>query len=62
MGEYLYQIMFIGGKAIAFQADEVNEYGNDLEFTVDGAIVAQFNKNNIAGYLVAGVNSGKDER
>ena len=57
-GEFLYQVVLISGRAIRFYADVVEEYGNDLEFKLDGETVAQFNKNNIAGYLILGVNDG----
>ena len=52
----LFQIFFINGKGISFNADEVQEYGDDFTFVLDETTVAQFEKKNIAGYVIARVN------
>ena len=51
----LFQIFFINGKGISFNADEVQEYGDDFTFVLDETTVAQFEKKNIAGYVIARV-------
>ena len=52
----LFQIFFINGKGISFNSDEVQEYGDDFTFVLDETTVAQFEKKNIAGYVIARVN------
>ena len=56
MEQLLYQIFFINGKGISFYADGVQEFGDDFTFVLDGTTVAQFEKKNIAGYVIARVN------
>lgn len=41
----------INGRYIQFEADRVQEYGDDYTFYLDGGVVAEFNKKNIAGYI-----------
>lgn len=56
MKEYLYQIMFYNGKAIRFYANEVMEVQTKYVFVHEGETVEEFNKQNIAGWLILGVN------
>lgn len=46
-----YQIMFINGRAIAFEADSVIDSEGAYEFYIDGEVVAEFDTHNIAGYI-----------
>ena len=41
----------INGRIVCFDADEVRDYGESYAFFVDGEIVGEFKKNNIAGYI-----------
>lgn len=52
----LFQIFFINGKGISFCTDKVEEYANDYLFVLDDMTVAQFDKKNVAGYVIARVN------
>lgn len=56
MGEFLYQVMFMNGKAVRFYADNCEECQTQVVFYVDGAVVASFNETVIAGYMILGVN------
>jgi hypothetical protein len=46
-----YIVVMINGRYIQFEADRVQEYGDDYTFYLDGDVVAEFNKKNIAGYI-----------
>lgn len=56
MGEFLYQVMFANGRVIQFYADSIEDYGSTYTFKVNGDTIAEFQQNNIAGYLIVGVN------
>ena len=48
--------MFYNGKAIRFYANEVMEVQTKYVFVHEGETVEEFNKQNIAGWLILGVN------
>lgn len=60
MGEFLYQVMFYNGKGVRFYADGIIEIADKYAFLLNGDTIAEFNKTNIAGYQILGVN--EDER
>lgn len=45
-------VITVNGKYFDFDADEVKDYGGEYAFYLEGEIVAEFMKNNIAGYIM----------
>ena len=60
MGVYLYQVVTINGKIIAFEADEVDSDDDRHTFLVGGEVVAEFERKNIAGYFTVEIIEGED--
>lgn len=54
MGRLLYQIILINGREVEIEADEIEEEDGGYVFTEEGEVVAEFTKNNIAGYNLCG--------
>ena len=50
--ENLYLVTFINGKMVEFNADEMECEDGVYTFWLDGEVVAQFKRDNIAGYIV----------
>lgn len=46
----IYQIIFINGRAIEFTADEFEFEDGVYRFLIDGEVIAEFVRNNIAGF------------
>lgn len=46
----IYQIMFINGRAIEFAADDFEFEDGVYRFLIDGEVIAEFVRNNIAGF------------
>ena len=61
MGEYLYQVVTINGKMIAFEADQVISDDERHTFMVDGEVVGEFERKNIAGYFESPLEEIDDE-
>lgn len=47
----MFYIVTINGKIIAFQADEVESDDDRHSFKMDGEVVGEFERKNIAGYF-----------
>lgn len=61
MGAYLYQVVTINGKIIAFEADEVESDVERHIFLIGGEVVAEFERKNIAGYFTLEIeDDGED--
>ena len=56
MGSFLYQVMFMNGKAVRFYADNCTDFDKQYVFYVNGDVIAEFTKDVIAGYMILGVN------
>lgn len=54
MGEYLYQVMFVNGKAVIISADTCIACDKRYVFYTDGTVTAEFNSEVIAGYMIMG--------
>ena len=61
MGEYLYQVVTINGKIVAFEADQVISDDERHMFMVDGEVVGEFERKNIAGYFETPIEEIDDE-
>lgn len=61
MGEYLYQVVTINGKIVAFEADQVISDDERHTFMVDGEVVGEFERKNIAGYFESPLEEYDDE-
>ena len=61
MGEYLYQILLINGKTAEFEADQVISDDERHTFMVDGEVVGEFERKNIAGYFETPIEEIDDE-
>lgn len=61
MGEFLYQVVTINGKLIAFEADQVVSDEERHSFLVDGEVVGEFERKNIAGYFESPIEEIDDE-
>lgn len=46
----IYQIILINGKIIEFEAEEYEYEDGTYSFFYDGEVMAQFQRNNIAGF------------
>ena len=53
----LYQIFFINGKAIQLLGEKITEYDGVIYISRDDEDIAQFKRDNIAGYVWAGVQN-----
>lgn len=60
MEMYLYQVVMINGKMVAFEAEEVESDSDKHVFYVDGEVVGEFERRNIAGYIAAEMEYGED--
>lgn len=60
MGTYLYQVVTINGKIIAFEADEVDSENDRHIFLFGGEVVAEFERRNIAGYFATEILEDED--
>lgn len=54
-------VITVNGKYFDFDADEVKDYGGEYAFYLEGEIVAEFMKNNIAGYIMQEKEEEEDE-
>ena len=55
------QIVLINGRVIEFEADEIEYEDGTYFFTLEGKTVAQFQKNNIAGFYKVYLDDEEDE-
>ena len=61
MERLYYQVILINGKVVEFEADCVNDEDGYYKFELDGQIVSEFNKTNIAGYYLYEEPSEEDD-
>lgn len=54
-------VITVNDKYFDFDADEVKDYGGEYAFYLDGVIVAEFMKNNIAGYIMKNYEEEEEE-
>lgn len=57
----MYYVVTINGKIIAFQADEVESDNERHSFLMDGEVVGEFERKNIAGYFWEEVSEDENE-
>ena len=57
----VYQIVLINGKIIEFLADEYEYENGEYTFYVGSEIVAQFQRNNIAGFYSLEIPDDEEE-
>lgn len=61
MGTWLYLVVMMNAKMVSFIADEVEEEDGTYKFYLDGEIIGQFKKDNIAGYFMELVEGLEDD-
>lgn len=61
MGEYLYQVVTINGRTIAFEADEVEVDSERYVFSEDGEVIGEFERKNVSGYFKDNIEDIEDE-
>ena len=49
--DMLYAVVMINGKMVVFPADEVESTDEKYIFMIDGEVVGEFERKNIAGYF-----------
>lgn len=54
MGRLLYQIVLVNGRDVMIEADGMEEEDGVYVFTEEEEVVAEFTRNNIAGYCLCG--------
>ena len=57
----IFEIVFINGKIVAFEADEVEYEDGVYTFYFEGETVAEFKRDNIAGYVRAERKEDEEE-
>lgn len=54
MEELSYVVAMINGKMISFRADSHDSDDEIIKFYLEGLVVAEFKRNNIAGFMICG--------
>ena len=57
----IFTVFFINGKVTGFDADFVEEEDGTYKFYLDGELVAEFLKQNIAGYVMMNVDDLEED-
>lgn len=61
MGTWLYLVVMMNAKMVSFIADEVEEEEGTYKFYLDGEVIGQFKKDNIAGYFMEMLEDLEDD-
>ena len=61
MGMWLYLVVLLNGKMVQFLGDEVELEEGTYRFFLDGEIIGEFKKDNIAGYFMQEMEEIDDE-
>lgn len=56
MGQLLYRVVMINARILEFEADEVECEEGIYKFYCEGELVAEFKRDNIAGYFVSEID------